>query len=65
MPCARPGRAIVCEGYMDVIQLSQAGFREAVAALGTSITSDHVRKLLKTVDKIYFSFDGDSAGSMP
>ena len=56
------GRAIVCEGYMDVIQLSQAGFREAVAALGTSITSDHVRKLLKTVDKIYFSFDGDSAG---
>ena len=55
-------RAIVCEGYMDVIQLSQAGFREAVAALGTSITSDHVRKLLKMVDKIYFSFDGDSAG---
>lgn len=55
-------RAIVCEGYMDVIQLSQAGFREAVAALGTSITSDHVRKLLKSVDKIYFSFDGDSAG---
>lgn len=55
-------RAIVCEGYMDVIQLSQAGFREAVAALGTSITSDHVRTLLKMVDKIYFSFDGDSAG---
>ncbi len=55
-------RAIVCEGYMDVIQLSQAGFQEAVAALGTSITSDHVRKLLKSVDKIYFSFDGDSAG---
>ena len=58
----RTGRAIVCEGYMDVIQLSQAGFREAVAALGTSITSDHVRKLLKTTDKVYFSFDGDSAG---
>lgn len=56
------GRAIVCEGYMDVIQLSQAGFTEAVAALGTAITSDHVRKLLKMVDKVYFSFDGDSAG---
>lgn len=56
------GRAIVCEGYMDVIQLSQAGFTEAVAALGTSITSDHVRKLLKMVSKVYFSFDGDSAG---
>ncbi len=56
------GRAIVCEGYMDVIQLSQAGFAESVAALGTAITSDHVRKLLKMVDKVYFSFDGDSAG---
>ena len=55
-------RAIVCEGYMDVIQLSQAGFREAVAALGTSVTSDHVRKLLKITESIYFSFDGDAAG---
>ena len=56
------GRAIVCEGYMDVIQLSQAGFRESVAALGTSITSDHVKKLFRMVDKVYFSFDGDAAG---
>lgn len=55
-------RAIVCEGYMDVIQLSQAGFREAVAALGTSITSEHVRKLFKLTDTVYFSFDGDGAG---
>ena len=55
-------RAIVCEGYMDVIQLSQAGFTESVAALGTSITSDHVKKLLKLVDTVYFSFDGDAAG---
>lgn len=58
----KKGRAIVCEGYMDVIQLAQAGFEEAVAALGTSITPDHVHKLLKTTDKIYFSFDGDGAG---
>ena len=56
------GRAIVCEGYMDVIQLSQAGFREAVAALGTSITPEHVKKLFKLTDSVYFSFDGDSAG---
>lgn len=56
------GRAIVCEGYMDVIQLSQAGFGEAVAALGTSITSEHVRKLFKLTDTVYFSFDGDGAG---
>lgn len=55
-------RAIVCEGYMDVIQLSQAGFREAVAALGTSITSEHVKKLFKLADSVYFSFDGDAAG---
>lgn len=55
-------RAIVCEGYMDVIQLSQAGFAEAVAALGTSITAEHVKKLFKLADHIYFSFDGDAAG---
>lgn len=55
-------RAIVCEGYMDVIQLSQAGFIESCAALGTAVTADHVRKLLKIVDHVYFSFDGDTAG---
>lgn len=58
----RKGRAIVCEGYMDVIQLSQAGFEESVAALGTSITSEHVQKLLKISDQVFFSFDGDTAG---
>ena len=56
------GRTIVCEGYMDVIQLSQAGFPEACAALGTAVTADHVRKLLRMVKKIYFCFDGDEAG---
>ncbi len=55
-------RAIVCEGYMDVIQLSQAGFAEACAALGTAVTAEHVQKLLRAVDTVYFSFDGDSAG---
>ena len=55
-------RAIVCEGYMDVIQLSQAGFTEACAALGPAVTSEHVQKLLRAVDTVYFSFDGDSAG---
>lgn len=55
-------RAIVCEGYMDVIQLSQAGFTEACAALGTAVTAEHVQKLLRAVDTVYFSFDGDSAG---
>ncbi len=58
----KAGHAIVCEGYMDVIQLSQAGFGEAVAALGTAIGGAHIRKLFKIVPKIYFSFDGDAAG---
>lgn len=58
----KKSRAIVCEGYMDVIQLAQAGFTESVAALGTAITSDHVKKLLKIVDCVYFCFDGDGAG---
>ncbi|HQR19470.1 MAG TPA: DNA primase [Burkholderiaceae bacterium] len=56
------GRAIVCEGYLDVIQLSQAGFGEAVAALGTAITSTHVGTLLRTTDHVIFAFDGDAAG---
>ena len=51
----KKGRAIVCEGYMDVIQMSQAGFTETVAALGTSITPEHVRKLFQLSDHVYFS----------
>ena len=58
----KKARAIVCEGYMDVIQLSQAGFTESVAALGTSITSEHVKRLFQLTDHVYFSFDGDAEG---
>ena len=58
----KKGRAIVCEGYMDVIQMSQGGFLETVAALGTSITPEHVKKLFQLSDHVYFSFDGDAAG---
>jgi len=56
------GRAIVCEGYMDVIQLSQAGFGEAVAALGTAITAHHVTALFRLSTHVVFAFDGDAAG---
>jgi DNA primase len=56
------GRAIACEGYLDVIQLAQAGFGEAVAALGTAITSAHVSTLLRATDHVVFAFDGDAAG---
>lgn len=56
------GRAIVCEGYMDVIQLAQAGFEESVASLGTAITSSHVGNLFRATDHVVFAFDGDAAG---
>jgi DNA primase len=56
------GRAVVVEGYMDVIQLAQAGFAESVAALGTAITGAHVAALLRITDQVLFAFDGDEAG---
>ncbi|HOI07217.1 MAG TPA: DNA primase [Deltaproteobacteria bacterium] len=55
------GVAIV-EGYMDVVSLSNAGFHEAVATLGTALSEDHVRTLNRFTDKIRLVFDGDSAG---
>jgi DNA primase len=58
----RRGRAIVCEGYMDVIQLSQAGFEESVATLGTAVSATHVTTLLRLTDHVIFAFDGDAAG---
>jgi len=58
----RRRRVIVCEGYMDVIQLAQAGFDESVAALGTAITSHHVSVLFRLTDHVIFAFDGDAAG---
>jgi DNA primase len=55
------GVAIV-EGYMDVVSLSNAGFHEAVATLGTALSEDHVRTLNRFTDRIRLVFDGDSAG---
>lgn len=58
----RRQRVIVCEGYMDVIQLAQAGFEETVAALGTAVTAQHVATLMRATDHVVFAFDGDAAG---
>ncbi len=58
----RKRRVIVCEGYLDVIQLAQAGFEETVAALGTAVTSHHVGQLLRLSEQVIFAFDGDAAG---
>jgi DNA primase len=55
-------RAIVVEGYMDVVALAQHGVGNAVATLGTVTTPNHVQKLLRMVDEIVYCFDGDAAG---
>lgn len=54
---------IVAEGYMDVIALDQAGFRGAVAPLGTALTEDQIAALWKLADEPLLCFDGDEAGA--
>ena len=54
--------AIVVEGYMDVVMLAQHGIENAVATLGTATTPVHIQKLMRIVDRVVFSFDGDKAG---
>ena len=56
------GYVLVTEGYMDVVALTQLGFPQSVATLGTACTPTHVQKLLRQTDRVVFSFDGDSAG---
>ncbi len=53
---------IVCEGYMDVIALAQAGFTNAVAPLGTALTETQLEMLWKLVPEPIMCFDGDKAG---
>ncbi len=53
---------ILCEGYMDVIQLHQAGFSNAVASLGTALTEQQCRLLKRYVDDILLTYDSDGAG---
>jgi len=55
-------RAIVVEGYMDVVALAQAGVAEAVAPLGTALTVDQLRVLRRFTDRVIACFDGDPAG---
>ncbi len=53
---------ILCEGYMDVIALHQAGFPNAVAALGTAFPQEQVRLITRYADKVSLIFDADEAG---
>ena len=60
---AATGDAVVCEGYTDVIAMHEAGFTNAVAALGTAFRLDHVRLMERQrVSRIICMFDGDAAG---
>ncbi len=59
---AKQKSMIVCEGYMDVIMLHQAGFHNAVAVLGTALTKEHLPIIKKSEAKVTLAFDGDSAG---
>ena len=59
---AKAGRAVVVEGYTDVLALHQAGVEEAVAVMGTAITGEQVAALSGMVDEVVLALDADSAG---
>lgn len=59
---SRKKNILVCEGYMDVISLHQAGFTNAVASLGTAFTSRQVNLLKRYTDEILLLYDSDQAG---
>lgn len=54
---------ILCEGYMDVIAMHQAGFNMAVASLGTAFTSGQATIVHRFVRKVYLAYDSDGAGT--
>lgn len=56
------GKLIMCEGYMDVIALHQAGFTNAVATLGTAITQEHARFVSRYAKTVFLAYDSDKAG---
>lgn len=53
---------LLCEGYMDVIALHQAGFDNAVASLGTALTTGHASLLKRYTKEVYLTYDSDGAG---
>jgi DNA primase len=59
---ARRDYFLLCEGYMDVISLHQAGFKNAVATLGTAFTPTHTPVIQKYTNNLVLTFDGDEAG---
>ena len=59
---SREGYLLICEGYLDVISLHQAGFTNAVASLGTAFTSQHANVLKRYTDQVILTYDSDGAG---
>jgi DNA primase len=59
---AKAGRAVVVEGYTDVLALHQAGVEEAVGVMGTAITEEQVAALSGMVEEVVLALDADSAG---
>ena len=54
---------LLCEGYMDVIAMHQAGFTNAVASLGTALTEGHASLIRRYVQEVYLTYDSDEAGT--
>ncbi len=59
---SRESYLLICEGYLDVMSLHQAGFTNAVAALGTAFTEHHANLLKRYTKEVMLSFDSDKAG---
>lgn len=59
---SRKKQLIICEGYMDVISMHQAGFTNAVASLGTALTSGHASLIKRYTDEVFLLYDSDEAG---
>ena len=59
---SRKNHMILCEGYMDVIALHQAGFTQAVASLGTAFTSGQANLLRRYTEEVLLTYDSDDAG---
>lgn len=59
---SKQGFLILCEGYMDVISMHQAGFTNAVASLGTALTEEQVNLMKMHVNRVVIMYDSDDAG---
>jgi len=59
----REGFAILCEGYLDVLGLFEAGFENSVAPLGTAFTGEQAKQVKRFTDNVVFFLDNDAAGT--